>query len=152
MLGSSHEIDPSFINKLPLILRDPASALIRVTSLKTMLQMRQDPSCHFLYEDFQLTHSQWQTALNAAILTKITYFEIELGFPSVYIDKLIEIASYAYGLPNKPASVLYQIMVHDHHQMADWIKNAVSVQQQTLKRSQAREGTEKIRRNSKKIL
>ncbi|MCF6298512.1 MAG: hypothetical protein L3J01_01380 [Thiomicrorhabdus sp.] len=138
MLGSSHDIDPSFVNNLPLVLRDPASALIRVASLKDMLQMRQDPSCHFLYEDFQLTHSQWQTALNAAILTKISYFEIELGFPSVYINKLFEIASYACGLPNKPAPVLYQAMLHEHHQMAAWIKKALFIQQQTLRRNQAR--------------
>ena len=140
MLGSSHNIDPSFVNNLPLALRDPASALIRVASLKTMLQMRQDPSCHFLYEDFQLTNTQWKTALNAAILTKISYFEIELGFPSVYINKLIEIASYACGLPNKPAPVLYQAMIHEHHQMAAWIKKAVFIQQQTIRRNQAREG------------
>lgn len=139
MLGSSHNIDPSFVNNLPLVLRDPASALIRVVSLKTMLEMRQDPSCHFLYGDFQLTNAQWQTALNAATLTKISYFEIELGFPNVYINKLIEIASYAYGLPNKPAPVLYQAMIHEHHQMADWIKKALLIQQQNLRRSKARE-------------
>jgi len=143
MLGSSHNIDPSFVNNLPITLRDPASALIRVTSLKTMLEMRHDPSCHFLYGDFQLTHDQWQTALNAAILTKISYFEVELGFPNVYINKLIEIAASAYGLPNKPAPVLYQAMIHEHHQMADWIKNTLLIQQQNLRRSQAREGGEK---------
>ncbi|VAW47304.1 hypothetical protein MNBD_GAMMA04-538 [hydrothermal vent metagenome] len=139
MLGSSHNIDPSFVNNLPLNLRDPASALIRVVSLKDMLKMRQDPSCHFLHGDFQLTNAQWQTALNAAILTKVSYFEIEIGFPNVYINKLFKIASYAYGLPNKPAPVLYQAMIHEHHQMAAWIKKALLIQQQNLRRSQTRE-------------
>jgi len=138
VLGSSHNVDPSFINHLPLALRDPAMALIRVASLKVMLNMRKDPTCHFLYEDFQLSHSQWQTALNAAILTKVSYFELELGFPNVYINKLIEIASSAYGLPNKPAPVLYQALIHEHHQMAAWIKKALLVQQQNLRRKQAR--------------
>lgn len=140
MLGSSHDIDPSFVNNLPLILRDPASALIRVTSLKTMLEMRQNPSGHFLYNDFQLTHSQWQTTLNAAILTKVSYFEIELGFPNIYIDKLIEITSYAYGLPNKSGSVLYQSMIEEHRQMAAWIKKALLIKQQNLRRNQTRKG------------
>ncbi len=138
MLGSSHNIDPSFVNNLPLALRDPAITLIRCASLKEMLQMRKDPTCHFVYNDFQLTYSQWQTTLNAAILTKISYFELELGFPSVYINKLIEIASFAYGLPNKPAPVLYQAMIHEHHQMAAWIKKGLLIQQQNLRREQAR--------------
>lgn len=135
MLGSSHNIDPSFLNNLPLSLRDPASAIIRIASLKTMLEMRNDPKCHFLYHDFQLTQTQWKVVLNTAILTKVSYFEIEQGFPSAYIDKLIEIASYAYGLPNKPAPVLYQIMLHEHPQMANWIKKAILIKQQTLRRN-----------------
>ncbi len=139
MLGSSHDTDPSFINNLPFILRDPALALIRVASLKTMLEMRQDPSSHFLYNDFQLSHTQWQITLNAAILTKVSYFEIELGFPIIYIDKLIEITACAYGLPNKSAPVLYQAMLHEHHQMASWIKKTILIKQQTLRRDQARE-------------
>jgi len=47
VLGSSHNVDPSFINHLPLVLRDPAMALIRVASLKVMLNMRKDPTCQF---------------------------------------------------------------------------------------------------------
>ncbi len=141
MLGSSHNIDPSFINNLPLILREPAMAVIRYASLKEMLQMRKKPESHFVYNDFQLSYSQWQTTLNAAILTKISYFELELGFPNVYINKLIEIASFAYGMPNKPAPVLYQAMQHEHHQMAAWLKKALLVQQQNLRRTQSRKKT-----------
>lgn len=138
MLGSSHNVDPSFVNNLPLALRDPAAALIRISSLKTMLEMRNTPSCHFLYNDFSLSNNQWQTVLNATILTKISYFEIEIGFPTVYIDKLIEIIGVICGLPNKSGTVLYQALVHEHHQMATWIKKATLIKQQNLKRNQIR--------------
>lgn len=135
MLGSSHNIDPSFINHLPLSLRDSACALVRITSLKTMLKMRYNSSGHFLYDDFLFSDSEWQAVLNAAILTKVSYFEIEIGFPVPYIDKLIEIISYAYGLPNKPGPVLYQSMIHEHQQLANWIKKALLTKQQTLRKA-----------------
>jgi len=129
MLGTSHDIDPSFIDSLPFPLQAPALELIRSASLKEMLEMRLNTSQHLIKDQYQLSILQWTAIINAVILTKVSYFKLEKGFPNTYIDKLIEIISNALGMPNKDSSILYQALIHDHPFLARWIEEAQAVKQ-----------------------
>jgi hypothetical protein len=137
MPGSSHDVDPSFMDTLALSIREPALDLIRFSSLKELLTIRLDGPSQLLKEQYPtLTREHWNQLLNAVILTKVSYFQVQLHFPNRYIDKLIEITAFAYGMKGESIGELYQALIHDHSQMAAWIKNALLVQQQNIKYAQ----------------
>jgi hypothetical protein len=71
--------------------------------------------------------------LDAVILTKVSYFELEVKFPNRYIDKLIEIIAFAYHMKSEDITELYQALINDHPQMAAWIKKALLIKQQNIK-------------------
>lgn len=133
MPGTSHNVDPSFMNRLPVSFQEPALELIRFSSLKDLLIMRTQGPSQFMRDKYSLDIMQWNILFNAVILTKVSYFQIEINFPNRYIDKLIEIAAFAYDAPNKNAAQLYQAMLSDHPYFAEWLKNALTVKQQNLK-------------------
>lgn len=136
MPGSNHDIDASFMDELPLSLRDAALDLIRYSSLSQMLEMvKSGPSQH-LSNQFSLTPQQWNQVLNAVILTKVSYFQISLQFPNVYIDKLLEIAAFAYGMKGSNAAELYQSTLNEHPVFAEWVKNSVLIKQQKSRMQQ----------------
>ncbi|MDG6777190.1 hypothetical protein QCB44_00575 [Thiomicrorhabdus sp. zzn3] len=130
MPGSSHEVDPTFMDELPLSVRDPALDMIRYATLKEMLLMRINGPTSYYRERYSLSEEQWTLVLNAVLLTKISYFQITMDFPNAYIDKLLEIAAFAAGLPGQDAAGLYKAMVNDHPMFADWIKRCLIVKQQ----------------------
>lgn len=133
MPGSNHNVDASFMDALPLSLREAALELIRFYGLKKLLEYRLEAIDEFLKTQYKLTDEQWTTVLNAVILTKISYFEIELHFPNRYIDKLIEIACFARGLASNNPIDLYQSVLSDHPNFALWIKNAIQVKQRNIR-------------------
>ncbi len=132
MPGSNHEVDASFMDELPFSVRDAALDLIRFSSLKQMLEMHQNGPTEYLQNNFDLTPQQWTQVLNTVILTKVSYFQVSLLFPNVYIDKLLEIAAFAYGMKGSNAAELYQAMLNPHPQFADWIKKCLLVKQQKI--------------------
>ncbi len=137
MPGSSHDVDPSFMDILALSLREPALDLIRFSSLKELLTIRLDGPSQRSKEQYPtLTRDEWNKILNAVILTKVSYFQVQLHFPNRYIDKLIEITAFAYGMKGESIGELYQALIHDHSQMSAWIKNALLVKQQNIKYAQ----------------
>lgn len=137
MPGSSHDVDPSFMDTLTLSLREPALDLIRFSSLKELLTIRLEGPSQLAKEQYPtLTRDEWNKTLNAVILTKVSYFQVQLHFPNRYIDKLLEITAFAYGMKGESIGELYQALSHDHSQMAAWIKNALLVKQQNIKYAQ----------------
>ena len=133
MPGSNHDVDASFMDALPISVREAATDLIRFASLKDMLEIRQEGPTEFLQNRFNLNEEQWQQVVNAVILTKVSYFQVELHFPNRYIDKLIEIACYAHGMPSNDPIDLYQSVISNHPNFAVWIKHAIQIKQQNLR-------------------
>ena len=133
MPGSNHDIDATFMDALPLAVREAALELIRYSSLQEMLEYRQNGPSEFLKSKFKLNEGQWQLVLNSVILTKVSYFDIQLHFPNRYIDKLIEIAAAAYNMTSADPVELYQAMLAEHPKFADWIKKAIQVKQQNIR-------------------
>ena len=130
MPGSNHDVDASFMDNLPFSVRDAALHLIRNSSLKQMLEMVKNGPSERMKKNFHLTPQQWNQVLNAVILTKISYFQISLPFPNVYVDKLLEIAAFAYGMKGSNAAELHHAMLNEHPVFADWIKQCLLVKQQ----------------------
>ncbi len=136
MPGSNHDVDPSFLDNLPLIIREPALDLIRFSGLKELLEIRLNgPSQKKKERHPALSRAQWDQVLNAVILTKISYFQIQQHFPNRYIDKLLEILAFAYGMKGKNIGDIYQSLLHEHPQTAAWIKHALLVKQQNIRYS-----------------
>ncbi|WP_321326188.1 hypothetical protein [Thiomicrorhabdus sp.] len=133
MPGSNHNLDASFMDALPISVREAGLELIRFYSLEKMLDLRINGIDDFLKERYKLKEEQWFQVLNAVILTKVSYFEIELHFPIRYIDKLIEIAAFARGLADPDPVNLYQSVLSDHPQFAEWIKKAIQIKQQNIR-------------------
>ena len=133
MPGSNHDVDASFMDALPFSVREAATDLIRYASLKDMLEIRQEGPTEFLQSRFNLNQEQWLQVVNAVIMTKVSYFQVELHFPNRYIDKLIEIACYAHGMSSNDPIELYQSVLSDHPNFAAWIKNAIQIKQQNLR-------------------
>ncbi|WEJ62341.1 hypothetical protein [Thiomicrorhabdus lithotrophica] len=136
MPGNNHDVVASFMDTLPLPVREAATDLICYSSLKEMLSIRQEGPTEFLQNRFNLSPEEWQQVVNAVIMTKVSYFQIELNFPNRYIDKLIEIACYAHGMPSNDPTALYQSVLSDHPSFAMWIKNAIQMKQQNLRLAQ----------------
>ena len=137
MPGNNHDVVASFMEALPLPVREAATDLICYASLKDMLKIRQEGPTDFLQNRFNLSPVQWQQVVNAVIMTKVSYFQIDLHFPNRYIDKLIEIACYAHGMPSNNPMDLYQSVLSDHPSFAMWIKNAIQIKQQNLRFAQS---------------
>lgn len=136
MPGSNHDIDATFMDALPLSVREAALDLIRFSSLHDMLEFRENGPSDFLQNQFNLTPIQWQQVLNAVILTKVSYFDIQLHFPNRYIDKLIEISASALGMQSADPVSLYQGVIAEHPKFAAWIKKAIQVKQQNIRFAQ----------------
>lgn len=139
MPGSNHDIDPTFMDALPLAVRDAALDLIRFSSLKQMLEYRTNGPSEFLKKKFKLDEHQWMMTLNAVILTKVSYFDIQLHFPNRYIDKLIEIAAFASGQIQVDPIELYHNNANEHPKFANWLKNALQIKQQNIRLAASRE-------------
>ncbi len=133
MPGSNHDIDATFMDALPLVVREAALELIRFYSLAEMLEFRQNGPNDFLTSKFTLNEAQWNQVLNAVTLTKVSYFDIQLHFPNRYIDKLLEIAAAAFGMASANPVDLYQAVKLEHPKFADWIKKAIQVKQQNIR-------------------
>ncbi|WP_051640779.1 hypothetical protein [Thiomicrorhabdus sp. Milos-T2] len=133
MPGSNHDIDASFMDALPFSVRAAAADLIRYSSLKDMLSFKLEGPSEFLKDRFPLSEDQWSAVLDAVILTKISYFKIEVNFPNRYIDKLIEIACYARGLSANDPMELYQSVLSEHPSFARWIKTAIQTKQANIR-------------------
>ena len=138
MPGSNHDIDATFMDTLPLAVRDAALDLIRYSSLDEMLNFMQEGPSEYLQNSYNLNAQQWDLTLRAVILTKISYFDIQLNFPNRYIDKLIEIAAATSGKASADPVDLYHSMVAEHPKFADWIKNALHVKKQNIHLAQSK--------------
>lgn len=136
MPGSNHDIDASFMDALPFSLREAALNLLRYSSLSQMLEMVRNEPSDYLGSQFSLTSQQWNQVLNAVILTKISYFQISLEFPDVYINKLLEIAAFSFGMSGSNPAELYQAMLNQHPVFAEWIKKSLMIKQQKTRLKQ----------------
>ncbi|WP_319558478.1 hypothetical protein [Thiomicrorhabdus sp.] len=128
MFGDQDNIDSSFMDRLPVSYRNPALELISQTDLRSMLLMRKQGVPIELESKYQLSSQQWLQIINSVILTKLSTFEVNTGFPNRYINKLVEIVGAVYGMPNKTARQLEVLFRENHPHFADWLANLHHIQ------------------------
>ncbi|WP_319380961.1 hypothetical protein [Thiomicrorhabdus sp.] len=128
MFGDQDNIDPSFMDRLPVSYRTPALELISQADLRSMLIMRKQGVPIELENKYQLSAEQWRQIINSVILTKLSTFEINTGFPNRYINKLVEIVGAVYGMPNRTARQLEALFRDSHPHFAEWLANLHRVQ------------------------
>lgn len=133
MPGTNHSVEHGFINQLPMLLREPAYDALYNYRLKPLIDMHQRGANGFLKLHYpQLTPAQWTEIMSAAILTKITYFQVDTSFPPSYIDKLFQIMRYAYPEPDASLIQIFQHAKRHYPFLASWIQQANDVRKTLL--------------------
>lgn len=133
MPGRNHTIEVNFLDALQENARPAAMNLLHDHRLRQMLDMRLDGPSETLMQRHELTLDEWQTVLNAVILTKVSYFELSHKMSVRHLAKLIEIAAFCLNQPGASLLQLIDITKQNYPYMADWLKKALSIQKFWLK-------------------
>lgn len=130
MFSEQDSLATSFFDNLPLAHRNAAMEIFNFASLKQMLEMRLEGPDEVLERRYSLKKEQWTEVFDAVILTKLSYFKVRFGFPTIYLDRLVEIAGFCLGFPNIDAQNLVLIVQREHPVFADWLKQIDAVKRQ----------------------
>lgn len=130
MFNNLYSITTSFMNELPPRVQKAAMEIYNFSSLKEMLEMRLNGPNHMLKDRYEHSIEEWNFILNAVILTKLSYFEVQFGFPNLYIDRLIEISGFCLGFPDYDAKTQADIVQREHPTFADWLRQLEKIKQQ----------------------
>lgn len=138
MPGTSHQVETGFIGELALNLKSPAEDLLKFSTLKQLILMRQ----HGIDDFFQKTYpfvndTEWLDIIDKVMLTKISYFELSDRFTAAQLNKLLEIARFGLKLPNESAQSLYQITEYRYPVFAKVIKTLMTICQKKVKQQAA---------------
>ncbi|MBE0493158.1 MAG: hypothetical protein IBX48_02350 [Thiomicrospira sp.] len=138
MPGTNHHVESGFIGELPLNLKPPAEDLLKYSTMKQLILMRQ----HGIDDFFQKTYpfindTEWLDIIDKVLLTKVSYFELNDRFSAAQMNKLLEIARFALKLPNESAQSIYQITEHRYPVFAKVIKNLIFICQKKVKQHAA---------------
>ncbi|KUJ72797.1 hypothetical protein [Thiomicrospira sp. WB1] len=133
MPGLNHTIEANFLDALSQNLRPAAMELLRDYRLRQMLDMLLDGPTSSIEQRYELDPTQWQELLEAVILTKVTYFEINPGMQHQHLKILIEIASYCLHQPHASISQLIEFTKKETPYMAEWLQHAQRIQRQWQK-------------------
>ena len=133
MPGTNHDVEAGFMDELPFPLRDAAVDLITYSTLREMLDIFIHGPTPFLKRKFEHTEKEWRQLSRAVLLTKVSYFELNPLFPNRDIDRLCDIAVYAYGQADGDLVSLYHEVVNKYPYFADWLKSVIEVKQQKLR-------------------
>lgn len=134
MPGTNHQVETQFLNNLTFSLREAAEDLLKHNTLKQLLLMRRDGVNDFMKKTFpKINDLEWVQVINAVLLTKISYFEVNSQFTEKQLDKLLEIAQSAYELPGNNPVNLYRITEHKYPVFARVVKDILLLKKHFLR-------------------
>lgn len=134
MPGTNHHIESGFIGELPLNLKPPAEDLLKYSTLKQLILMRQHGIDDFFQKTYPyINNAEWLDIIDKVLLTKVSYFELNEHFTNAQMNKLLEIARLALKLPNESAKNIYQITEYRYPAFAKVIKNLIVICQKKVK-------------------
>ena len=138
MPGTNHNVEPGFIGELALNLKVPAEDLLKYSTLKQLILMRQ----HGIDDFFQKTYpfindAEWLEIIDKVLLTKVSYFELNDRFTLTQMNKLIEITRFALKQPNASPKVIFQLTEYRYPVFADVIKTLIFIYQKKVKQQTA---------------
>ena len=135
MPGRNHTIEANFLDGLSQNLRPAAMELLHDYRLRQMLDMLLDGPNETLQARYNLDPSQWQDLLEAVILTKVSYFELNSRMKPRHLNTLIEILSFCLHQSGASLSQLIAFTQKDTPYMAEWLQNAQRIQRLWQKNS-----------------
>lgn len=138
MISEKDSLATSFLDGLPVSHRNAAMEIFNFSSLKQMLIMRLEGPDEVLTKRFTFKPEEWIAILNAVILTKLSYFKVRFGFPTLYLNRLIEISGFCLGFPNSDAKSMIEIVQREHPVFAEWLKQVEMVKRQNQLYAQQR--------------
>lgn len=135
MPGRNHPVEAGFLDTLPNSQRPAAADLLHYYRLKQLIEMRRQGVYPELQKRFDLKTTQWFEALDAVILTKVSYFDVTLQMSPRHINKLLEITAFALNDPGATIGEMYKRVEKDYTFFAGWIKNVHEVRQQLIRQA-----------------
>lgn len=138
MPGRNHSVEAGFLDSLPNSLRPAAADLLHYYRLSQLIKMRKEGVDDNLQQRFDLKTIQWFQALDAVILTKVSYFEVSTQMPPKHINKLLEITAFALHEPDATLSELYKRVEKDYVFFADWLKHVHEVRVEFVKHAKSK--------------
>lgn len=133
MPGRNHTVEAGFLDALPNSQRPAAADLLHYYRLKQLVEMRKNGVFPELLSRFELRDEQWLEALDAVILTKISYFDVSTNMSPRHINKLLEITAYALHRPGASLGEIYKQVEKDYAFFAGWLKQVHSVRMNLVK-------------------
>lgn len=137
MPGRNHDVEAGFLDSLPNSLRDASADLLHFYRLKQLVEMRQNGVPPSVEKRFDLKKDQWEEALDAVILTKVSYFEVSTQMSPRHINRLLEIAAYALNMPGAGLGSIYEKVEKDYTFFADWLKKIHVVRKTLVKQAKS---------------
>lgn len=138
MPGRNHSVEAGFLESLPNSLRPAAADLLHYYRLSQLITMRKEGVFEDLKERFDLKELQWIQALDAVILTKVSYFDVSTLMTPKHINKLLEIAAFALHEPDASLGELYKRVEKDYVFFADWLKQVHDVRMEFVKHAKSK--------------
>ncbi|MBD3612757.1 MAG: hypothetical protein HUJ13_10185 [Hydrogenovibrio crunogenus] len=138
MPGRNHSVEAGFLDALPNALRPAAADLLHYYRLSQLIKMRKEGVDDDLKKHFDLKTIQWFQALDAVILTKVSYFEVSTQMTPKHINKLLEIAAFALHEPDATLSELLKRVEKDYVFFADWLKQVHEVRMEFVKHAKSK--------------
>lgn len=138
MPGRNHSVEAGFLDALPNSLRPAAADLLHYYRLSQLIKMRKEGVDDDLKKRFDLKITQWFQALDAVILTKVSYFEVSTQMSPKHINKLLEITAFALHEPDATLSELFKRVEKDYVFFADWLKQVHEVRMEFVKHAKSK--------------
>lgn len=138
MPGRNHSVEAGFLDSLPTSLRPAAADLLHYYRLSQLIIMRKDGVDDDLKQRFDLKTIQWLQALDAVILTKVSYFDVTTQMSPKHINKLLEITAFALHEPDANLNELYKRVEKDYAFFADWLKQVQDVRIEFVKHAKSK--------------
>lgn len=127
MPGTNHTMETGFLDPLPNMLRPAASDLLQYYRLKQLIEMRKEGPYPEVTQRFQLSTAQWFRALDAVILTKVTYFELFPEMKTEHIKLLLKAIGLAMNEPGITISELLKRSENRYMYFEEWLHKLVEV-------------------------
>lgn len=109
MPGTNHQVESGFLEELALNHRPAAELMLRHHTLREILLFNTKEIADKLKQDFpHIKPDQWKQISRQALLTKISYFELNELFEKEELTMLAKITLYALDLPKNSLQTIYE--------------------------------------------
>lgn len=122
MPGTNHQVESGFLEELALNHRPAAELMLRHHTLREILLFDTKGITEQIKQDFpHIQQNEWKHISRNALLTKISYFELNELFTHEELQMLAKITFYALDLPNNSLQTIYEYSAYRYPVFAETI-------------------------------